>query len=228
MTVLDAYPFDQGVGSNSGQVRWQKIGKLWSANGVVPQSVTGLSGELASTFSAGSITVQPGGVVINGTYGEMSTSTTIPAGANGLLVARLDNTNYQLIITFNQGASTPVQTPTTWELPLALLTGTTLADQRSFANPRTAFPVAPASGFHSFVDPQGVTWVSYGGSAWKRSTDSLVGRVYAATTVQDVPPGAWTKLTNWDTVDTDAYHCWDGTNKNWIIPSPVCTASTPA
>jgi hypothetical protein len=123
-----------------------------------------------------------------------------------------------LIITFNQGASTPVQTPTTWELPLALLTGTTLADQRYFANPRTAFPVVPGSGFHSFVDPQGVTWVSYGGSAWKRATDSLVGRVYAGATVQDVPPGAWTKLTNWDTVDTDAYHCWDGTNKNWIIP----------
>jgi len=208
MTVLDAYPFDQGVGSNSGQVRWQKVGKLWSANGVVPQAVTGLAGELSSSFATGNITVQPGGVVINGTYGELANVTNVPAASNGLLVARLDNANYQLVVAFNAGASTPVQNPTTWELPLASLSGTTLTDQRSFANPRTAFPNPPGgAAVSTYTDSTGRVYCSKNGSAWLPATQVLKSKVYRN--------AAWTQTSGatvpFDVASWDPYQLSNGT-----------------
>ena len=135
MPVLDQfYPFDRPFGAPASAALWGKMAQQFVPDGVVAGSLNNFN----AAISAGSITVQSGAVAIHGYYGEIQNNQTFAVGTNGMVVIGVDMVGesiscyYKDSVTDYNGLT---QSATLWEIPLYLVSGTTLADRRVFLNP---------------------------------------------------------------------------------------------
>src|SRR5882672_12250454 len=128
------FPFDLGHGATANSARWRKMAQLWMSDGVLANYLNSLS----ATISAPNVTLTPGAVFIHGYYAEIQTAQTIPVLTNGTIVAKVDYTNKLCSIYYKDGAtdySGYEQSANNWEIPLWLVSGTTLTDLRVMINP---------------------------------------------------------------------------------------------
>jgi len=134
--VLDEYfPFDPGFGASANATRWRKMAALWQADGVISGLTAGISG--------GTLTVQPGALLIKGYYGELAAAKSFsPIGASGTLVAQanLPTDNEYIQVTYrpgivDYGAGGYQQDSNVWEMPLWLVDGGNLIDLRTLLTP---------------------------------------------------------------------------------------------
>lgn len=137
MPDMTVWPTDSpSDGSVSSEARWRRMARLWVPSGV-DQTRGGL---LVPTLVAGpAVQVAPGGVWIDGHFGDLATQQTlaVPASANGLVVTRFTPADNRLELLYRDGVSVPTQGDPSWELPIALLTAGALGDRRVFANGST-------------------------------------------------------------------------------------------
>jgi hypothetical protein len=146
------FPFDPGYGASANSARWRKMSKLWAPDGVVmnyPTGVVPTACQLyASAISGGATTIQPGAVFIHGFYAELQNPQTISAlGTNGTIVAQANFNTEAIQIYYKDGALDYGTSPTNnyeqdnepgaviWEIPLWLVSGTTLTDLRNLISP---------------------------------------------------------------------------------------------
>jgi hypothetical protein len=129
--ALDSFfPFDQGQGLNASQPRWRLMARLFYGSGVVP----GYLNQFNATLAGGVLTIQSGGAWIDGFYGETAGNKALPV-TNGTVVARMDPTGRQIIFALLPTPQQPTQNLTDiYEIPLWVITGTSLSDARQFAN----------------------------------------------------------------------------------------------
>jgi hypothetical protein len=143
MAILDEYfPFDLGNGSPANTARWRKMAQLWSSDGVLANYLNTLTATLAGT----TVTVQTGGLFIHGYYGEVQNVQSITGvGTNGTVVAGADLVNQNVSIYYrdqvvdygSNPASNYEQDTNKWEMPLWLVSGTSLIDLRNMVSPGT-------------------------------------------------------------------------------------------
>jgi microcystin-dependent protein len=133
MTVVDNYfPFDTGPGAAATPARWRLMARQWSSPGVIPNYNNQCRPSLVGT----ALTIDTGGIWIDGFYGENQTSKTLSVvGGDGLVVARADPNGRQIVFSYNIGATQPVQTLTNiYEVSIARITAGAMVDIRQFAN----------------------------------------------------------------------------------------------
>jgi len=133
MTVAfdNYYPFDAGAGASSGQADWRKMARAWCADGVVPN----IGNELSATWDAGSstLTVQSGGVMVDGFYGEVTSPKAVSGTSSGICVARMVPTDDSIVMAWDDATFVPTQTVPrtgTWEVALWAVDGGVLYDLR--------------------------------------------------------------------------------------------------
>jgi microcystin-dependent protein len=136
---MDAYvPFDSGAGSAATQALWRKMARAFAISGVVP----GQGNNMLATYNsgAGTITVQPGAVLIDGFYGEITANKTLGAGTattitgSGMVVARLNIATSVIELDWVASTFVPSVSYTgNYELPLWALDSGTWFDLRTAA-----------------------------------------------------------------------------------------------
>jgi hypothetical protein len=141
MPLLDEYfPFDIGNGSPANSSRWRKMAQLWQSDGVFAGYLSQLNATLAGT----TVTVQTGGLFIHGYYGEVQNPQAITGvGTNGTVVAGVNFSTQEItiyyrdqVIDYGTNPATGYEQDTNiWEIPLWLVSGTTLIDLRTMLNP---------------------------------------------------------------------------------------------
>ena len=141
MGVLDEFfPFDLGFGYPANTTRWRKMAQLWQSDGVYGGYLNQLSAALAGT----TVTVQSGGLFIHGYYGEVQNPQSLTGiGTNGTVVAGVDLVNQSVsiyyrdqVVDYGPNATTNfAQNANTWEIPLWLVSGSTLIDLRTMITP---------------------------------------------------------------------------------------------
>lgn len=139
MPVVDEYfPFDTGHGSTSNTARWRKMARLWQSDGVY----AGYMNQLNGTLAAGTLTVDTGAVFICGYYGEVQTAQPIPitGTGTGTVVAGVNFSTQQITIYYRDGITDYgtggyEQDTSVWEIPLWLVSGTSVTDLRTMINP---------------------------------------------------------------------------------------------
>lgn len=168
MSFDNYFPFDTGSGSGATQDRWRKMGRLWYPSGVVPGYLSQMTPSIAGSI----VTIQPGGVWIDGFYGEIQTAKTvsIPGGQTGQVVARMDTGGKTIGFLFVQNQTTPSQSvsATIYEIPIFQVTGSGAGkDARQWsANVITK----PASGaIVKETQLHAVITASYSATAWSAS-----------------------------------------------------------
>jgi hypothetical protein len=132
------FPWDKGFGTPASSSMWRKMAQLWCSDGVV----AGYQQSLTCTLSAGTVTVNPGACFIHGYYGEViNTQTITGVGSNGTVVAKADLVNEICLIYYKDqavdygGTTGYEQDANAWEIPLYLVSGTTLTDLRTMVSP---------------------------------------------------------------------------------------------
>ena len=128
MTIVDNYfPFDTGPGSSATASRWRLMARVWQGSGVIANYLNNMSPSIAGSV----VTINTGAVWIDGYYGEIDSPKTVSISGNVIVVARMDPTARQILLT---SVTTPTQTLTgIYEVPLARVTSGTLVDIRQFA-----------------------------------------------------------------------------------------------
>lgn len=129
-------PFDTGPGATATPDRWRRMSRGFRYNGVVP----GYSNMFSATIAAGVVTINPGGIWVDGFYGETTVAHTVSSvglGA-GLVVLRADPTARTIGFFYLpgvQGTILPTQSLTgIYEIPLYYVqTSTAMLDVRQFA-----------------------------------------------------------------------------------------------
>jgi hypothetical protein len=144
MPLLDEFfPFDLGQGAPANTARWRKMAQLWQSDGVFAGYLNQLNASLAGT----TVTVQTGAVFVHGYYGEVQNAQAITGvGTNGTVVAGVDLNAQTISLYYRDGVvdygPTPAnnyeQDTSKWEIPLWLVSGTTLIDLRTMINPGAA------------------------------------------------------------------------------------------
>jgi hypothetical protein len=137
MALLDEFfPFDLGNGAPANTARWRKMAQLWAPDGILANYLNQLNATLAGT----TVTVQSGGLFLHGYYGEVQNPQTITGvGTNGTVVAGADLVNQNVSIYYRDQVVDYGSNPATnyeqdankWEMPLWLVSGTTLVDLRN-------------------------------------------------------------------------------------------------
>ena len=129
------FPWDKGFGTPASSSMWRKMAQLWSSDGVV----AGYAQTLTCTLAGGTVTVNPGACFIHGYYGEVITTQTITGvGTNGTVLAKADLVNEICSIYYKDQAvdyGGYEQDANAWEIPLYLVSGTTLIDLRTIVSP---------------------------------------------------------------------------------------------
>ena len=159
MPVLDEYfPFDIGFGYPANTTRWRKMAQLWQADGVF----SGYLNQLNATLAGTTVTVASGGLFIHGYYGEVQNPMAVTGvGTNGTVVAGIDLSAQTISIYYRDQivdygtnpANNYEQDASKWEIPLWLVSGTSLIDLRTMVTPgascgwwtTTAGPVSVAT-----------------------------------------------------------------------------------
>lgn len=131
MTAVDNYfPFDSGPGYTATMSRWRLMGRLFCGSGVIP----GFQNQFATTVSGGVATIQPGGVWIDGFYGETTANKALTVSGNGMIVARMDPTSKTITIVYVLNQTLPTQSLTgIFEIPLYTVAAGAVTDARQFA-----------------------------------------------------------------------------------------------
>jgi hypothetical protein len=139
MTVVDNYfPFDTGSGATATPARWRLMARLWYGSGVVPLYLNALRPSLAGSV----VTIQTGGVWIDGYYGESDSPKTVGVSGNGMVVARMDPTARQIAFYFVANQTVPTQNLNgIYEVPIMQVTGATGKDIRQFSAPTPTGPI---------------------------------------------------------------------------------------
>ncbi len=127
MPSMTVWPTDAADGSVATEARWRKMGRLWTATGVIQ----GVGGELAPTLAFPNLTVQSGAVWIDGHYGELAGAQVLTVTANGLVVVRFDPAANTCELLYRDGAAQPTQNPVgVWEIAIAQIVGSAMIDTR--------------------------------------------------------------------------------------------------
>lgn len=166
MTLLDNYfPFDAGPGTIANHFRWRQMARLWFPSGVI----SGYLNQLAPVLSGSNVTIDTGGVWVDGFYGENTVGLkTIAWSGNGYIVARLDPVNQT--ITFNW-VTAITQNPTSlWDISLASITSGVLTDTRSFIYQATGVGVPPGSMMDYAGSAAPTGWLLCDGTSYLRAT----------------------------------------------------------
>jgi hypothetical protein len=158
--TFDYYPFDSGLGANSTESRWRNMMHYMKSTGIIAQGSSMANPGNDCDVSAGtgmSVNIDIGKAWIRGHMFEhtgSATSLAIASNSSGstrtdLVVLRNDfvgNTIQYLVL---QGTTTPVQSSTVWDLPLATVAvpnaaassaSFTITDKRVFATPKSLVP----------------------------------------------------------------------------------------
>ena len=139
------YPMDIGQGMPANTYRWRKMALLWQCDGVVGNYANQLN-VASTTVTGGAVTIQTGALYIHGYYGELINAAGYvisPVGTNGTIVAGVDMNQQIVSIYYRDGivdygsipASYYQQDQNKWEIPLWLVSGTTLIDLRTMITP---------------------------------------------------------------------------------------------
>jgi hypothetical protein len=144
MPLLDEFfPFDIGQGSPANTARWRKMAQLWQSDGVF----SGYLNQLNATLAGATVTVATGGLFIHGYYGEVVNPMAVTGvGTNGTIVAGVDLSAQTISIYYRDTVVDYGSNPTSnyqqdtnkWEIPLWLVSGTTLIDLRTMVTPGAA------------------------------------------------------------------------------------------
>jgi hypothetical protein len=135
------FPFDPGYGASANAARWQKMAKLWAADGVVANYLN----QMKATMVGNIVTVQTGAVFIHGYYAEIQANQAITVGTNGTIVAQANFNTEIVTLVYRDGiidyGSNPnnsyEQDTNIWEIPIWLISGGVLVDLRNLINPAT-------------------------------------------------------------------------------------------
>lgn len=125
--AVTGWPTDSAAGQVATEDRWIQMARLWAPEGVAP----GVAGELAPSFAAGQVTVQPGAAWINGHYAINDTAAVIPVTSDGLVVLRYTLAGSVFALAWVAGASMPTQTVAVYEIPIARMTAGVMTDIRT-------------------------------------------------------------------------------------------------
>lgn len=158
--TFDYYPFDSGAGANSTETRWRNMMNYMKSTGIIVQgSAIGNPGsDCAVTAGTGmTVNIDIGKAWIRGHMFEHSgtaTSLAIASNSSGstrtdLIVLRADFVGNTIQYQVLQGTTTPVQSSTVWDLPLATVAvpngaassaSFTITDKRVFATQKALVP----------------------------------------------------------------------------------------
>lgn len=141
------FPWDKGFGTPASSAMWRKMASLWCADGVLANYPTATPNSLSATLAGGTVTVNPGACFIHGYYAEIQTAQNITGvGTNGTVLAKADLANENCLIYYKNGATDYAppgtsnfatfyeQSANNWEIPLWLVSGSTLIDLRTMLN----------------------------------------------------------------------------------------------
>lgn len=128
MVAMNVWPTDAADGSVSSEARWRKMARYWVSTGVC----AGQGADMLPTLAFPNLTVKAGACWVDGHYCELPGDQVLAVTANGLCVVRFDPAANTAQLLYLDGVSTPSQSPTgVYEIPIAKITGSTLADWRS-------------------------------------------------------------------------------------------------
>jgi hypothetical protein len=131
MVAMNVWPTDASDGSVTSEARWRKMARHWTATGVLK----GVGQEMAPTLAYPNLTVKDGACWVDGHFCELLGTQVLTVTANGLAVVRFDPAANTADLLYRDAVSVPAQSPTgTWELPIAKITGSVLADQRAMVS----------------------------------------------------------------------------------------------
>ncbi len=128
--ALTGWPTDAGEGAVATEDRWIQMARLWTPEGVV----SGITGGMAPSFSAGQVTIATGAAWINGHYAVNDAAVIVPVTADGIVVLRYTAAGSIFSINFRAGVTTPSETAAVYETVLAQMTGGVMADRRVFTS----------------------------------------------------------------------------------------------
>lgn len=167
--VFDYYPFDSGLGANSTESRWRNMMKNMLSTGVVIQGVGLDNDDCAVSAGTGmSVNISTGVAWVKGHMFEHTGTAANLAIANNssgstrtdLIVIRADFVNNNIQYLVLQGTTTPVQSSTVWDLPLATVAvpngaassaSFTITDMRVSANHFTFCPATQLTNNSNFA-----------------------------------------------------------------------------
>ena len=108
------------------------MGRHWTPTGVL----AGVGGELKPTLAGTNLTVADGAAWVDGHFAELLGTQVLTVTANGLAVVRFDPAANSAELVYRDGVSTPTQSPTgVYEMPVAQIIGSALADRRPLIGP---------------------------------------------------------------------------------------------
>lgn len=164
--VDNFFPFDTGSGAAATPARWRLMARQWSGSGVIP----GYQNQCQPSLAGSAITVATGGIWIDGFYGEITTAKgpISVSGGDGMLVARADPANRQIVLVYVLLQSTPAQTLTDiYEVPIARMASGVMIDIRQFAQTGPAsVPSGSMLDYAGAVSPAG--WLLCNGATYVR------------------------------------------------------------
>lgn len=161
------FPFASGSGATATSARWRLMARTWLGSGVIPSYLNSCTPSLAGSVAS----IAPGAVWIDGFYGESAGVKTITVGGgDGMLVARADPNNNQIVYAYVLGQTTPTQNLTdVYEIPIARVTSGLMFDIRQFASSGSgggAVPTGVILDFGGTLAPPG--WLLTDGSSYVR------------------------------------------------------------
>jgi hypothetical protein len=128
MVAMNVWPTDAADGSVATEARWRKMARQWVPSGVC----AGVGAEMQPTLAGVNLTVKAGACWVDGHFCELPGDQVLTATANGLAVVRFDPAANSAQLLYLDGVAAPSQSPTgIYELPIAKITGSVLADQRA-------------------------------------------------------------------------------------------------
>lgn len=165
MVAMNVWPTDAADGSVATEARWRKMGRAWTPSGVI----AGQGLDMLPSLSGTNLTVRSGACWVDGHYCELPGNQVLTATANGLAVVRFDPAANTADLLYRASVSAPAQDPAgTYELPIAKITGSALADwrpllggeQRQFASKAildAQWASAPI-GSHAWTTAEEINW----------------------------------------------------------------------
>lgn len=150
MVAMNVWPTDAADGSVANEARWRKMGRHWAPTGICP----GVGGDMKPSLAGTNLTIQAGAAWVDGHFCELLGSQVLTVTANGLAVVRFDPAANTAELLYRDGVSVPAQSPTgTFEMPVALITGSVLKDRRPVAG-TTAWETLTLAGSWTTVGGQ--------------------------------------------------------------------------
>lgn len=128
MVAMNVWPTDAADGSVANEARWRKMARHWVPTGVC----AGVGAQMLPSLAGANLTVKAGACWVDGHFCELPGDQVLTSTANGLAVVRFDPAANSAQLLYLDGVSAPSQSPTgVYELAIAKITGSVLADQRT-------------------------------------------------------------------------------------------------